>query len=611
MKRHPEECYDLIENMTAHYNDWDTSAQRSESSSSITSSFLKIVALKAEMAEINKNLMKVLQINQQVKAVTPSCETCGGPHSYNDCPSTVGQTQNIYVAGAYNQGGNSYQPQGNHNLLSYRSDNYLGPPGFNQNQNQNNQIQNFQNQNRNQGNNHGILQGTTKGETNSSKELVMVKTRLQLIKYRLIKPRTIKPSGGMMCQGGRKEIQTKGVISDPIHFDTLNDMQEFFKMLVSIVTRKSMKLASVLNLLNHVILKSKIRYLNRNRGNWSTPTIQSWLAQLLYSPEVGNWWISVSFSGHFKFVQESRINTRSSSNCKLGIIKRMDDLNITIEEYIRLEDEKSQKRGKVYNLETATYVFETTVSSLYNNEIDFRISFDESDDEDCTVIFDKNAFSYKIIFVNDLKMNSQNDNDKVDMPLLPSPEPMVSYFDDLDFFKDFKNEFPAIIYNDAQTSKSNLLTELILSPQHIDEVDDKTSLLECDEEEQNVLNFNDILPFKAIQNHKIYTNGFIHYSIYTIIQDNQDCDLVLKRKEKSLRYNNLFLGEYEYSSLALDLKDRRDEKEEIGLLETRSSIENPTVTACGPGGLKYIWGPPSISRGRRRLMLPFLSFSGE
>nr|GEU83331.1 reverse transcriptase domain-containing protein [Tanacetum cinerariifolium] len=28
MKRRPEECYDLIENMTAHHNDWDTSAQR-------------------------------------------------------------------------------------------------------------------------------------------------------------------------------------------------------------------------------------------------------------------------------------------------------------------------------------------------------------------------------------------------------------------------------------------------------------------------------------------------------------------------------------------------------------------------------------------------------
>nr|GEV60989.1 reverse transcriptase domain-containing protein [Tanacetum cinerariifolium] len=59
MKRRPKECYDLIENMTAHHNDWDTSAQRSESSSSITSSFdTEIAALKAKMAEINKNLIR-------------------------------------------------------------------------------------------------------------------------------------------------------------------------------------------------------------------------------------------------------------------------------------------------------------------------------------------------------------------------------------------------------------------------------------------------------------------------------------------------------------------------------------------------------------------------
>nr|GEX07436.1 reverse transcriptase domain-containing protein [Tanacetum cinerariifolium] len=102
MKRRLEECYDLIENMTAHHNDWDTSAQRSESSSSITSSFdMEIAALKAEMAEINKNLMRVLQVNQQVKTVTPNCETCGGPHSFSDCPATVGNTQNAYAAGAY------------------------------------------------------------------------------------------------------------------------------------------------------------------------------------------------------------------------------------------------------------------------------------------------------------------------------------------------------------------------------------------------------------------------------------------------------------------------------------------------------------------------------
>nr|GEZ39657.1 reverse transcriptase domain-containing protein [Tanacetum cinerariifolium] len=118
MKRHPEECYDRIENMIAHHNDWDTSAQRSESFSSITSSSdLEIVALKAKMAEINKNLMRVLRVNQQVKVVTPNCETCGGPHFYNDCPATVGQTQNVYAAGAY-QGGNSYQPQGSGTLPS-------------------------------------------------------------------------------------------------------------------------------------------------------------------------------------------------------------------------------------------------------------------------------------------------------------------------------------------------------------------------------------------------------------------------------------------------------------------------------------------------------------
>nr|GFA60727.1 reverse transcriptase domain-containing protein [Tanacetum cinerariifolium] len=49
MKRRPEECYDLIENMTTHHNDWDTSSQR----------------------------------------ITPNCGTCGGPHSYNDCPATI------------------------------------------------------------------------------------------------------------------------------------------------------------------------------------------------------------------------------------------------------------------------------------------------------------------------------------------------------------------------------------------------------------------------------------------------------------------------------------------------------------------------------------------
>ncbi|GJS24430.1 hypothetical protein Tco_0453062 [Tanacetum coccineum] len=141
-----------------------------------------------------------------------------------------------------------------------------------------------------------------------------------------------------------------------------------------------------------------------------------------------------------------------------------------------------------------------TVSPLNYNEIDFRISFDESDDEDYTVVYDENSFSYKIISFNNSKTNSKNDNDKVNMPSFPSPEPEVSYFNDLDFFKDFENEFPAIVYNDALTSKLYLLTKLTISPRHINEFDlkDETSLFECDEEEQNVLYFNDLFPFNVI-----------------------------------------------------------------------------------------------------------------
>ncbi|GJS14785.1 hypothetical protein Tco_0409257 [Tanacetum coccineum] len=158
----------------------------------------------------------------------------------------------------------------------------------------------------------------------------------------------------------------------------------------------------------------------------------------------------------------------------------MDDPNITMEEYIRLEKEKSRRRGKVYNWETDTYgkirddedvhdlrsietefsaivfndaftsevtsSYEPTVSPLNDNKIDFRISFDESDDEDYT------------------------------------------------------NEFLAIVYNDALTFKSDLLTEPTESPQHIDEFNlkNESSLSECDEKEQNVLYFNDLFPFNVI-----------------------------------------------------------------------------------------------------------------
>nr|GEV24073.1 protein transport protein SEC31 homolog B-like isoform X1 [Tanacetum cinerariifolium] len=130
-----------------------------------------------------------------------------------------------------------------------------------------------------------------------------------------------------------------------------------------------------------------------------------------------------------------------------------------MEEYIRLEEEKARRHGKMYNWKTAKYgkircdedihdlrfvetefpaiVFddtltsevtlscEPTVSLLNDNKIDFRISFDESDDEDYMVIYDKKSFSYKIICVDNLKTDSENDIDKVNMPSSLLSEPTV------------------------------------------------------------------------------------------------------------------------------------------------------------------------------------------
>ncbi|GJX24684.1 hypothetical protein Tco_0230980 [Tanacetum coccineum] len=86
-------------------------------------------------------------------------------------------------------------------------------------------------------------------------------------------------------------------------------------------------------------------------------------------------------------------------------------------------------------------------------------------------------------------MDSENDNEKASIPSFLPPEPTTSYVDDLDFFKDFKNKFLAIVYNDAQTSKSDYLTEQTLSPRHNNESDlnDETSLSEYDVVGQNIL----------------------------------------------------------------------------------------------------------------------------
>ncbi|GKA80936.1 hypothetical protein Tco_0787628, partial [Tanacetum coccineum] len=127
----------------------------------------------------------------------------------------------------------------------------------------------------------------------------------------------------------------------------------------------------------------------------------------------------------------------------------MDDANLTMEAYIKLEAEKARRRGQMFNWETATYrkgmyhenigyfndfetnfpaivfddalatdhkiSFEPMVSPLDDNEIDFRISFDESDDEDYTFMYDKNLYSSKLIPVDNLKTDLENDSIRVNV----------------------------------------------------------------------------------------------------------------------------------------------------------------------------------------------------
>nr|GEU78315.1 reverse transcriptase domain-containing protein [Tanacetum cinerariifolium] len=170
MKRRPKECYDLIKNMTAHHNDWVTFAQRSESSSSITSSSdKKIIELKAEMAEINKNMMKVLQINQQVIVQPPLAKLRTYMLRESIIMVVILTNLNETVICLATVQKNISDHQGLIRIKTEEIQIKTTKIGIKETIMQ-------------------ILRGITKEETSSSKELFMVKTRLQLIKHGLSSP---------------------------------------------------------------------------------------------------------------------------------------------------------------------------------------------------------------------------------------------------------------------------------------------------------------------------------------------------------------------------------------------------------------------------------------
>nr|GEW81814.1 hypothetical protein [Tanacetum cinerariifolium] len=114
IQKTPEECYEFIENMTAHHNHWDTSTTRDETSRNISSTAsTESPEVVRQLEMINKNFLETMRQIQTVKTVDTKCETCGGPHSFTECPAIGGNTQEAAcdTTSNYNSRGNSYRLQ--------------------------------------------------------------------------------------------------------------------------------------------------------------------------------------------------------------------------------------------------------------------------------------------------------------------------------------------------------------------------------------------------------------------------------------------------------------------------------------------------------------------
>ncbi|GJW27968.1 hypothetical protein Tco_0044843 [Tanacetum coccineum] len=62
MQKTPEECYELIENITAHHNHWDTSATRDETSRNISSTtFTESPEVVRQLELMNKNFVEMMR----------------------------------------------------------------------------------------------------------------------------------------------------------------------------------------------------------------------------------------------------------------------------------------------------------------------------------------------------------------------------------------------------------------------------------------------------------------------------------------------------------------------------------------------------------------------
>ncbi|GKA79797.1 reverse transcriptase domain-containing protein [Tanacetum coccineum] len=157
----PHHGFTKFHQLNTFYNGLNPSAQDSlnfAAGGNILERSAQDVAVTSAMTAMFKQ-HQVTSAPASVKAVKESCVTCGGAHSYRQCPATDGNTfsgyqDNIqgYVSASavnYNQGNTGYRPQSVANQIR--------PPGFAKPNVQNNQTWYNQGYNQNRGINQGNL----------------------------------------------------------------------------------------------------------------------------------------------------------------------------------------------------------------------------------------------------------------------------------------------------------------------------------------------------------------------------------------------------------------------------------------------------------------------
>ncbi|GJU51758.1 hypothetical protein Tco_1221313 [Tanacetum coccineum] len=157
----PRECLKIIKSKSKVRNSRNKAVVAKVSSNSSAPGISPdVAALTTEVSEL-KNMMKTMLIDKQkaqapvpVKVVEQSCVTCGGAHSYRNCPATDGNVYRDNIQEYVSQAAAANFNQGHTNSRPPMVANQIRPPGFPL-------IQNNQNRfNQNQGNNFNQNWGT-------------------------------------------------------------------------------------------------------------------------------------------------------------------------------------------------------------------------------------------------------------------------------------------------------------------------------------------------------------------------------------------------------------------------------------------------------------------